>query len=357
MLLFPIVLSYYMSTGNKRLETLQEKLLLEVRNRFEKQSAMVSALSQLLSVNRDGVYRRLRGDTSLNAEEVQILANHFGISIDGLLAGHQKKTYFFYNHYQQPITAYLPYLEQIYAQIRRFSEQPTFRVYYASKEVPILIYYQFPRLLAFKLYVYGISTWQFPELENQRFHFDLLSAQELEVAKAAAKLYCQVDSSDFWPLSILEPFLNQVEYLTMAEKFAESGIAVQICQELLEMIQHVRQMAEIGRKYLYGEAPSKQHAKFELFYNELASTNNTILGVSDNLSGLFHTLDTPNFLFTTDPQLCGRMKEWFEQMVGHSTAISIHSERDRNFYFNRLEEKVQQTIERVEFWVQRSRTY
>ncbi len=340
-----------------RTGTLQEKLIAEIRGRFPRQADMVTELTKLLSVNKDGVYRRLRGDTALSANEVQLLANHFYISIDNLLENQPKKTYFFYNHYQQPIKTYVDYLDQIYQQIAAFRKLPGFRVQYASREIPVLIYMMFPRLLAFKLYVYGLTTWEFPYLQDQTFSFDLISHKEQEIAEAAAELYCSVDSTDFWTVSILEPSLNQVEYLTMAEKFPDLDTAIAICDEIRVLVNHARQMAERGQKFMPDNRPSARNGKFDLFYNELASTNNTILALSDTHSGLFHTLDTPNFLSTTDRQLCALMERWFEQITSHSTAISVHSERDRNFYFNRLEEKVSNTIERLEHWFQRRRSF
>ena len=43
--------------------TLQEALIDEILNRFSKKSEAANKLMEVLSINRDGVYRRLRGDT------------------------------------------------------------------------------------------------------------------------------------------------------------------------------------------------------------------------------------------------------------------------------------------------------
>lgn len=60
----------------------QRSFFKELESQFAKRGEMVSALSEALNVGKDGVYRRLRGDTTLSADELIVLAQKYNISLD-----------------------------------------------------------------------------------------------------------------------------------------------------------------------------------------------------------------------------------------------------------------------------------
>ncbi|MEM7575807.1 MAG: helix-turn-helix transcriptional regulator [Bacteroidota bacterium] len=326
----------------------QQLLLREILKKYARKSDATSALEKVLSVGRDSISRRLRGDTSLTAQEVFILARHYQISLDQLVHEGQQEAIFRYNGFGPPITNFLDYLHQIHHQISVFSQRPNFQVRYATREIPIFIYMMFPKLLTFKLYVYGQTTWKFDYLNTVDFHFDLLTPQELGVAKETASIYCANSSKDYWTITILEQTLNQLEYMVIAGRIKEAATALALVDAFQKMIDHAQAMAAQGQKFLPGRTPNQDNGRFELFYNEFADTNNMILATSDQQAALFHTFDTPNFLFTTDSRICTTVENWFDTTLGNSTSISVHSGLNRNKYFNRLSQRLEQTKRRME---------
>lgn len=327
---------------------LQQKLLEEVLSRFPRRGEAVEALMELLSHSKDGIYRRLRGDTLLTPDEITALARRFGISLDSLAAGSSDKVIFSYNRFSRNITSFQQYLEQVHQSLSAFIRQPGTQVYYASQEIPIFIYMLLPELATFKLYVYGLTSWDFEYLRGRKFSLDIITPQELALTRQAASLYTRLDSIDLWCSSIVDNTLNQVEYIAAAGRFERQEDAFLLCDKVLEAVRHTRAMAEAGRKFLPGGSPVDANGSFDLYYNELSSTNNTILALSEAGNLLFTTFDTPNFLMTTDERLCRQIHEWFTSIISRSTSISFHSGKDRNIFFNRLERKVEYSRRRLE---------
>ena len=325
----------------------QQLLLREIIKKYPRKSDATSALEEVLSLGRDSISRRLRGDTSLTAQEVYILANHYQISLDQLIHDGQQEAIFRYNGFGPPIRSFQDYLQQIHHLISTFSQRPNFQVHYATREIPIFIYMMFPKLLTFKLYVYGLTTWNMDYLNTTSFHFDLLTPQELEVARETTRLYCAHSSKDFWTVTILEQTLNQLEYMVVAERIYDMATALELVVAFQEMIEHAQAMAAQGQKFLPGTTPNEDNGRFELFYNEFADTNNMILATSDQQAALFHTFDTPNFLFTTDERICTTVQDWFDTTLGNSTSISVHSALNRNRYFKRLSQRLEETRKRI----------
>lgn len=331
----------------RRSSSLQVLLLESIQRRYAKKAQAADALMQVLRLNRDGVYRRLRGETSLAPHEIQRLAQYFHISLDQLLSDDPERIHFTRDVHEASISNFRDYLEQLHRHVLTFNQQPDTEVYYATREIPVYIQVMFPRLLAFKLYIYGITNWQFTYLQDRPFDFNLVHPSDLELAQTIAELYCQMNSHDFWNLSILDQTLHQVEYMVMVERIKDISVAVGICDALSELIVHCQSMAERGKKFPPGHPPTNHSGTFDLYYNELVGTNNTILALSDRVKGLYVTFDTPNFIYNTEPGVCDMMKQWFQKVLNHSTGISVHSQKSRLYYFNRLEERVRQTRKRV----------
>jgi len=327
---------------------MQINLFEEIVARFPQKSMAIVQLMETLSVNRDGVYRRLRGDTPITLGELQKLADKFAFSLDEMLYEGSGKIVFYYSLYEQNVACFQDYLLQLNQHIKDFVKQPELWVYYSSQEMPIFIYMMFPKLLAFKLYVHGLTTWHLDFLRNKPFDFDLVNAHELALAKETCQVYCTVNSTDFWTLSILQQSLSQIEYLAMEGRFKDYSTALEVCHEMTELINHTRRMAEAGKKMMPGHKPIDANGAFDLFHSELAITNNTILSVSKNHYGLYNTFDNPNFLYTNNRRLCMLKKGWFEKIKVYSESMSVHSGKNRNRYFNQLEETVKRTIKRLE---------
>ena len=64
--------------------TLQDQLFEIILSRFPRRADAVDELCELLSLAKDPIYRRLRGDTFLSPQELAKLAVHYRISLDAL---------------------------------------------------------------------------------------------------------------------------------------------------------------------------------------------------------------------------------------------------------------------------------
>lgn len=60
-------------------------------------------LANLLGISKEGVYRRLRGESSFTLEELVILCRELGISIDELLEDTENVNFTFKPLYNQPL--------------------------------------------------------------------------------------------------------------------------------------------------------------------------------------------------------------------------------------------------------------
>ena len=313
-----------------------DKILLNHPNKV----GAVDQLSKLLSVSKNSIYRRLRGDTLLTPDEIMIIARHFSISLDEIVHHDSNLIPFSYNHLTQPITDFDTFVNQIYANLDSVMRIPNCYVFYASQELPVFQYFFYRELLAFKLYVYGMTSWNFEFLQNRPFSPDLIPASALDKGKDCVRLYSLIPSRDLWTLNIVDNTLNQIEYIAAENRFQDPKMALELCDQVIACLRRARKMAETGRKFFQESDPDKSTGEFQLYFNEMVSTNNSVMVKTPEKLFVYTTINNPNTLLTSNKRFCEHMENWFNSIVRRSTSISVHSGKARSRFFNRLENKV-----------------
>ena len=62
--------------------SIQEYLFRRIKEQLPSEASLADVVADLLHVSNDSAYRRIRGETLLVLEEVKILCDRFGISLD-----------------------------------------------------------------------------------------------------------------------------------------------------------------------------------------------------------------------------------------------------------------------------------
>jgi hypothetical protein len=216
-------------------------------------------------------------------------------------------------------------------------------------EIPAFHYFYNRELTAFKLYVWGLTSLGFDFLEGRKFSFNFVSPDNFVISDNIAKLYNQLPSTELYSLNIVDHTLNHIEYIAAIDGFENPEDALTLCDAVQSTMAHARNMAEKGMKFSPGSEPKEGvNARFDLYHNELVSTNNTFLLKSSATKVLYTTFGNPNFLMTTDDRMCDYADKWLDSTIKKSTTISNHSEKSRAWFFNRLEKRIKRSRNRIE---------
>jgi len=196
---------------------LQKAIFDKILGQFPKKSEAVKALSELLQMGQNAIYRRMRGESILAPDELALLAKHFTISLDDIIHETSDNVLFSYTSATKKVKDFTSYLNSLTEAMRPLHEYPNGEVKYAAAEIPVFHYCFFPELIAFKLYTWGKTTWNFDYLKNQPFAFNLISPDAYTAADNFLASYLKSKSTELWNLNVLDNTLNQIEY------YAESG--------------------------------------------------------------------------------------------------------------------------------------
>ena len=327
---------------------LQQAVFDKVLRQFPKKSDAVKELSDLFQMGQNAIYRRMRGESILIPDELALLAKRFNISLDDIIHETSDNVLFSYTPAAQKVKDFTSYLNSLTDAMQPLHEFPSGHMKYAAAEIPVFHYCFFPELIAFKLYTWGKTTWNFDYLKDQPFAFNLISPDTYAAADNFLASYLKTKSTELWNLNVLDNTLNQIEYYAESGSIANPADALILCDKMAALVVHLKSMAIQGKKFPIGAKSMENRSDFVLFHNEMIYTNNTIIVSTEVGKAVFSTLGNPNFIRGTDKRVTTFIEEWFDEIMIKSQPISAHAERARNKYFNRLLRKVEQTKARLE---------
>lgn len=328
--------------------SLQDLLFEQILSRYHRRSDAVDELAGLLNLAKDPIYRRLRGDTPLTPQEMELLSNFYHISLDDLSKKRSDNIVFEFNAISRKITRFMDYLVGLNTDFERIHKMPNAHLFYASAELPVFTYNLFPELIAFKMYLWGRTTWNLEWLRNRKFSFDLIDQPLIRESQTTLQHYLSLPSTELWTAQIMDNTLAQIEYHVYADGFADPKDSLILLDRLQDWTLHMRALAVAGVKFNLNETLAEAgQAAFNLYYNEMVYANIAALIKSDVGRMAYTAYCTPNFLKSTDERLCDFTEDWFEGIIRKSTSLTHAADKNREWFFREMTQKIERRRQRL----------
>ena len=123
--------------------------------------------------------------------------------------------------------------------------------------------------------------------------------------------------------------------------FDEPGTGLILCDKLLELLSHVKEQAEKGKKLLKRKEVADTDENYQLYYNELTLADNTILVRRGDNKVVYITHNLLNNLITGNADFSEETYNIMKNMMHKANLISAASEKSRNKFFIRMVAKVE----------------
>ena len=325
-----------MTTANS-----QDFLFQRIKEMLPQQESMVDVVAEILHVSSDSAYRRIRGETPLVLEEAWILCRHFNLSLDQLLEIKSNAVLFSNTRIRSKEYTYRQYLQGLNDQMEALSNFIKKEIIYMSKDLPIFHNFYFTPLIAFRYFFWMKTHLAHPDFEKKQFNFDMLPPDIEQMSRKLAKGYTEVPSTEMWNTESINSTISQIEFSKDSGHFSNHADIKKIYGALEETINHMKEQAEYGCKFMPGEDPQTKPSNFKFFFNRVVLGDNTIMVIADNIKSAIINYGHLNYIVTYDEVFCNDLYSDFENLIRRSTQISQTSERQRNIFFNILLSKVQ----------------
>lgn len=326
--------------------SLQQRFLQRIKEIIPENHSLVDELSDILEISNDSAYRRLRGETSLNIEEVAKLCDHYKLSFDSINAYVSNTVTFAFDMINE-INDYKKNLTNICKELERISKSKEKNIYYAAVDLPIFYNFNFPTLGAFKSFYWLKSVLNCQEYESKKFNKDYLDIEFTNLGENLFKYYAAIPSVEIWDEGTINSVLKQIEYYWWSGLFEDPNDANLICDELIAELSLVQRQAELSRKLIDENIPGGEPNNYSLYISEIEIGNNCILTSIANEKSAYLSHNTFNNISTVNKAFCDSTEKWFNNFIKKSTLISGVSEKQRYQFFSNAKQKVENLKKKI----------
>ena len=329
-------------------QDIQQRIFEAIRQQLPKDEKIAPVLMNTLHLSQDAVYRRLRGDVPLTIYETKTLCEAYNISFDEMDA--YKKGVVSFNYLPLDriglnFEAWLTGLRDGLLQIKKMENT---RMIMSINDTPIFQLFNLPHLTRFKFFFWAKTYLKIPAYEHELFRREKIDKDVLMVGIEAHNIYNSIPSTEIYSLETLRGTLRQIQYYLDAHLFEEPEYALELLDNLMELIQHMKKQAELGRKFAKGNEPPAAGNPIEMYFNDTYISDNTYLIQSDSGSMVYLTHNIMNYLNTADPYYIQESEFVLEKLINNSTLISQVNVKDRNRFFAELEKNVREFRKELE---------
>jgi hypothetical protein len=314
---------------------IQKKLVQWITDIVPENQSLVDILADVLQISTDSAYRRIRGETSLDIQEVALVCDYFKISFDSLCANEEIDTVSFRYKSLNTEADYIKYLLSIRDDIQKILASKG-TIIYAAEDIPLFHHFRYPDLAAFKIFYWIRSIISDETYRNIQFHPDVISDKIKEICKEIFNAYTQVESIEIWTEVTAMSLIMQLKYFWDSGIFEHKEIALHICQLALEEVSFIEKQAEASRKLDILDKEVNPEVSYTLYHSDIEIGNNTIIASVQNTDWLYLTHNTLNKMVTANKEFCAETKQWLSYLMQKSTLISGVAEKQRYQFFRKI---------------------
>ncbi|WP_455640070.1 helix-turn-helix domain-containing protein [Parabacteroides sp.] len=308
---------------------IHEKFVKAIRERIPHKATLTNTLVDLLCIEREAVYRRMRGEVAFTFEEIATISNKLGISLDNLVGSYSVKS----RPYQLCLVEYIDPIEDDYKmwetyneRLKEAREDPASSSVECMNVLPtiFLLDYNFiSRFYLFKWYnQYGYS--------EKTAHFRQIEPAEKfrEVQRITAIESKHVKNTTYvWDPLIFQYIVNDIRYYSSVHLIDAEEVGL-LKRDLLRFVDEIEDLAARGT---YKETGNPiqfyiSNINFDASYSYLETKNlhisiirafilNTVISFDEKAYEIFHN--------------------WLQALLKSSTMISVSGEKQRIMFFEK----------------------
>lgn len=331
---------------------IQQRLFEAIRPMVPRGANLVDEIMQALSLSSDSAYRRLRGDTLLNVDEIAKLCSRYDLSFDEFLDSSAKRVSFQFQPIKEDVFDFRQYLQYIERMMARIASASDKQMLYLANDIPLFHLLAAPAIASFKLFIWQRTILDFASFRNKLFDLGEIDEFINTLSRRIRNHYFVINSKEIYSPETVDITLKQIQYYHDSSLFADPEHALLLCDSLLQLVDHLQFQCEHEVKCKPSEsefvAAGDKHKNYRVLHNEILFTDATILVKADDEYFSYLTNNGLNVLSTRDRNFYDENLRAFEVLERKSTVISGSNERQRNKVFSTYRQKINRVKTRLE---------
>ena len=298
-----------------------------VREKISHKATLANTIADLLDIEKDAAYRRLRGNVNFSFSEVVVIAKRLGISLDniaGIENGQSRPARVNISNQLSPSSVDYEMFTGHVNLLTSIRDEPDAQIIEASNIFPHYLYQNYEYLTR-----YHVFRWNHAVMRG-----DILPYHEITIPEQMRALQIQtceyarhISSAIYvWDNMLIQRYVTNIKYFAKLRLIEEEDVSL-IKNDLMMLVNHLEKIAIKGKHEDTGK-------KVSLFISDIVSDTNYSCLKSKNIHLTFIRAFILNATVTFDVEIFNYARAWIHAMQGISTLISICGEKARAIYFD-----------------------
>jgi len=299
-----------------------------LNKKYPKKSELLQALMDLLYIEREAVYRRLRQDVLFTVNEMAKISTAWNISLDAIIGINSGQVPFQMHqmNYLNPSSEELKFLWQVVQGMQLIKNYQDTEFMDICNKLPRRILAGYPKLNQFyffkRLYQYGNDNEVIP------FSQAIVSKEQAELTTSYIEVVKQIPNSNFiFDRKLFDLLVSDIRYFYSIRMITDEEKNL-IKNDLHDLLDY---MFDVARNGYYPETKNKVN----LYVSELNIDTNYSYTFSQELNICFVNVFDKHEIYTLDKNMVIKFRMWMQLKKRSSTQISVVDERSRIEYFSK----------------------
>ncbi len=304
---------------------IQQTLINNIKEALLPGASLNETLAEILDISYDAAHRRVTGKSKITIEEGLLIAKHFHMSLDALMALQHpnlivvEKTL--------PINSATDlelYFKQSHESLETLSKMEGAEMIYSAKDIPLFYTLDDGLLSRFKMYVWLKLSDTKKQIKDTQFEQFAPPLSLLQAATELKGIYKAIKSIEIWNDTTFDSTMKQIRYFYQTQDISKDS-ALLLCEALKEMLDTIEE---------------RSVEELELYSNDLLILNNNVLVRVENRHLVFTPYSMLGYFKVEDQITTDRIAAYFDKQLKSSTSLSMAGERDRKMFFNKIHRKI-----------------
>ena len=298
-----------------------------LQQKIPQNSMLVNTITDILAIDKDAVYRRLRGEVNFSFIEMASIAMQLGISLDsivGIVTLEHKPMQTTMSRHVNPSEADYRMFNNYVSILESIKDEPKTCYMESGNMIPHTLYFDYEHFTRFM-----IAFWNRCSSMGsyQPFHKITIPKQMQTLQKNCCE-YTRHIKSVVYVLdhAVFQHLIDNIIFFKKV-RFINDKEASLIINDLSDFIDYLEKLAIRGKYEETGNEVS-------LYISDIFIDSNYSILKSKNLSlSQFRTF-LLNSNYSSHEDVCAEVNSWISALQSASTLISVSGEKVRTTYFN-----------------------
>lgn len=310
-------------------DLLYDTILSAIKEKIPNRIILANTLAELLNIEKEAVYRRLRGEVAFSFVEIAAIASTLGISLDNIVGAR----YINSRPFQLKLVEYIDPVDIDYRMLEHYiyilnlgKDDPDSKVMDCTSILPQSLYLNYKTIARFFLFKWMYQCKDFDVIlrfKDVRPTERLLKIQERNIA--ASRLIRQ--TFYVWDPLIFHYLVNDINYFISINLVEQEDLRL-LKEELLLFLDDMEILAARGK---YDETGN---SLFFYISSINFDTSYRCIEVKQFRISLIRAF-TLNAAASLDKKTYGRINNWIQAVLRSSTMISVSGAKQRIQFFEK----------------------